>query len=231
MMNKKNITTVVFDCDGTLWDADFVALSRNIARKNNIPKEEEEEFAIRLTKAAFSLPDYVGNKRITVKLLSQAIDDIIPDLLSKYGITGKRIIENCQDETLTVSTSYPSTLGTLQYLHKNGYRIYAKSNWFSSVQSNLMKKYGYLDYFERVFGLLNDYFKPNPESAYKFLGNKDPKHFVYVGDSFKNDVGIAKTTGMYSIWISKDINKELLLSKSELPNFIIRNIGQLVEIL
>lgn len=225
-----SVSTVVFDCDDTLWSSDFLRDLIAVAESLQIPQENIISFAKALQKAVWQVFDFHLDNKVTRDSIEIALERLLSNEISAYGITSSSIYDALSHPTFCSCQADPESLDVISYLYKKGYKLVVKSDWFSNVQINHMQNFGYLQYFEFIVGPVGDYFKPDPRGAAKIIGSNDPSHFVMIGDSQNRDVQFANNVGMFSIWINKGNNLRISGKKFS-PTYEIQRLSELKSIL
>lgn len=71
------------------------------------------------------------------------------------------------------------------------------------MQIGMLRKFGILEYIERLYCCDNRYLKCNPLSAREIIKPGTESEFVILGDSPSSDLAFAKHAGIKSIWFNK----------------------------
>ena len=116
----------------------------------------------------------------------------------------------------------------MHHLNVANIRLYVLTDWFYKSQVKVLKSFGYLEYFSRVFTWDNWYAKPDERAMLRCIGNEDPSDFIFVGDSILADVLCANLTGVTSVWFNPN-NKENTTDIQ--PNYTITDMLELLEII
>ena len=222
MENKK---TIIFDLDGVLWQLDFVEFGRQIAKKLNI--EELEEFANQiptLVKTMLSKTTVKINKEVILKSIEESIQ------LEKYKVDASMIYDQLINPEYQYCKNNPDALEVVKELSNRGYTLLVKSNWFTSVQEENLKRFGYSPYFKEVLGIIDDYMKPNPLSVAKLIGGQDPSNFIIIGDTPRKEMQLANNLGMESIWLN-ETNEEKPKEEIMQATYEVHDIREILNIL
>jgi putative hydrolase of the HAD superfamily len=118
----------------------------------------------------------------------------------------------------------------LDTLRERGYRLGIISNWSWNLAERVAQV-GLEDYFEVIWAsAYAGYNKPNPSIFHQALGKLPPptveaSRVLYVGDSYRHDVGGARNAGIDVALIDRDGT-----SGAE-DCTVIRSLGELLNIL
>lgn len=197
----KNIKTVIFDCDETLWihrkDEDKI-----LTNSLKIPLTEE------FTKQYFDMICHLGlyfkDKKATIKKLGKVIEIYMP-ILKKYNLSTEKFIKTW----FAVETSFinEDSLKLLHYLKTKRYKIVILSDTFYEKQIKLLKNYGILPYIDEIYTCDNHYLKSNPKSISRVITSGHESEYVIVGDSLQYDIAFANNAGIRSIWYNAEFKK------------------------
>ena len=83
------------------------------------------------------------------------------------------------------------------------HELIAFSNWFSSSQSDRLRKAGILKYFSKVYGWDDLPLKPSREAIETIVGNEKIHDYTFVGDNIETDLSIPKIMGMKTIFYNR----------------------------
>lgn len=222
MENKK---TIIFDLDGVLWQLDFIEFGRQIAKKLNI--EELEEFAHEipsLVKTMLSKTTVKIKKEVILKSIEESIQ------LEKYKVDASMIYDQLINPEYQYCKNNPNALEVVKELSNRGYTLLVKSNWFTEVQEENLKRFGYSPYFKEVLGIIDDYMKPNPLSVAKLIGGQDPSDFIIIGDTPRKEMQLANNLGMESIWLN-ETNEEKPKEEIMQATYEVHDIREILNIL
>ena len=197
----KEKETIIFDLDGVLWELDFVEFGRQIAKDLKIKEDLIEEFASKipiLVTTMLQKTTIMIDENVVLESIEESIED-----LDKFGIDASKVYNCLINPKYNYCKNNPKALEVIKELSNRGYNLVVKSNWFSSVQVENLKRYGYYPYFKEVVGIMNDYMKPNPLSVSKLIKKQDPSNFIVVGDTPRKEMKLACNLGMKSIWLNE----------------------------
>ena len=229
-MKRESFSTLVFDCDDTLWKLDSDKSMRLVAQHLKVPQEKEHEFIHVFRESLYAVISMLSHQKVTKSIVIDDLNALVGSYLHSVGTDVYRAYDAICIPEFSYSEPYPETINVLRYLKAKGYKMVAKSNWFAHVQVKRLKQFGFLDYFELVSGPIDDYFKPNPQCMRKIIGTSDPSHFVIIGDSLSSDVQLANNVGIKSIWINHS-GEEKVFEKNNKPSYEINAIEEIVGIL
>lgn len=187
---KSEITTVIFDLDGTLLNTlDDLCTAANYALKEfGYPEKTLEE--VRMA---------VGNG--VAKLIERVIPEGVqnPDFESCLECFRQYYSQHLQDKT----APYSDIIKLLQWLKRNGYGIGIVSNKFDKAVKKLRDDY-FKEYISVAIGESSDVRKkPAPDCVYRAMKelNSVAENTIYVGDS-DVDVQTAHNAGLSCIGVS-----------------------------
>lgn len=183
-MEKKNITTIVFDLDGTLLDTlEDLVLSVNFAlRKNNYPQCSKSE----IRKFLGNGIRFLMKNAVPLGLSEKAFEKVFGDFRTYY-------LEHCLDKTCP----YEGIMDLLAELKSEGYKLAIVSNKLQPAVTELNDRF-FSKYVAVAIGeseMVRR--KPAPDSVFtalKRLGCR-PENAIYVGDS-EVDMETAANAGL-----------------------------------
>ena len=225
---RDDIKYVIFDLDGVLWDLDLEKIGGMIAKKIGIDNSYHAEFSRRVYDAILEMLTHTEEVMTEENIIS-IFKKVIPDAEERYGITIEKLYEELSSTKYNYCYNNPLALKVIKYLAKKRYVLYIKTNWFKNVQIDNLKKYGYLEYFSTILGLVDQYLKPNPKSVGRLIGNKNPRNFIFIGDTPKKEIFLANYFGAKSIWLNE--NRKEKPNRMLEPTFEIRSINEIFDIL
>jgi len=209
-----DITTILFDIDGTLLDTrEFILQAFEHALRTHeyeVPDREEisaqvgkhlEECYIALT----------GNKEHTQKLVEAH--------------------KSFQDQNFHLSAMFPGVRDTLKHLRGKGYKIAAVTTRYQRTAFQTLKDAGILYLFDTIiYGDDVSAVKPDPEPLLKALEilNEKPEHAVMIGDSHL-DIETGKNTGIQTIRVTYGFHKNQMHEPE--PDYFIEDIKDILKIL
>ena len=219
------VNNIIFDLDGVLWELDFNKLGNLMAEDLGIPSLKHEEFIK-------DLKDVINLilKNIDKKITKGLILDIIKPIAIKYNVTVNKFYELLTNENYEICKNNSKALDVIKTLYQKNYKLWVKTNWFENVQIANLKRYGYLPYFEKIVGILDDYLKPNPKALDKIIEEKSPKDFIIIGDTPKKEIQLGNLIGMKSIWLNSS-KTEKPQDKLLISTYEVEDITGILEIL
>lgn len=230
-MRKESVSTVVFRFDGTLLDIDLLETSRNMAMHMDISVANAETFVCSLAGVIAEFPIIVGPKKVTSIMLAETLDSLMHNVLNSSDITSQQVIEALQTSDHYVCSVSPKVLDTIMYLYQKGYKLVSTGNTFTTVQMELLRRYGMLKYFDGVFGPLGNYYSSYPTSFKSILKGSDPEHFMFVSHCLGTDINTAHSMGMKTTLLSKGAKGSGSVVFTCTPDHIIENFNDLDVIL
>ena len=179
-----------------------------------------------------------GGKHKQLKLLSQLANDYRENAwynaLLAFGIKNRNLAIELSGTFIIRRNEkhfpYKETLKTLKML-SGSYRMGIITNGAPEIQWTKIKGSGIKDFFEHIIisGEV-DYGKPDKEifeyalKEFKVIGKKT----IMIGNSLLTDIAGAQNCGIPSVWLNRD---NILLEGSINPDFIIKNLTELVDLL
>ena len=215
--------TIIFDLDDTLIRHDRSDETKFLAEYLNICYSED--FSIAFYDAMESIRKPFIGKKITKKKIASYFDKKIP-MLAENGLNGDMLIKAMESCSINIRDSSVDRI--LHHLNVANIRLYVLTDWFYKSQVKVLKSFGYLEYFSRVFTWDNWYAKPDERAMLRCIGNEDPSDFIFVGDSILADVLCANLTGVTSVWFNPN-NEENTTDIQ--PNYTITDMLELLEII
>ncbi len=216
-------TTVIFDLDGVLIEHDFTNECKNICKILGIPYDNnlEEEYYNFWN----NFNDIFKNIRMTRDSFMEKFEEHV-EYFKLYGIYGNAFFNAFNDnDTVVKRHNYASLLETLS---NRGLKIVALSDWFYKVQTQILKKLGYLEYFDSIYTLDGWYTKPDIRAIQRIIAGKDPKNYIFIGDSLVSDIACANASGVKSIWYNMNGKKN---DTKYVPDYEVNNLEHILEII
>lgn len=195
MRKIEGITTIIWDCDDTIWIHRKDEIEIILANMVNIPEVELftrqyfgffEEFEKRFKEQKFSYRKVVA-----------LIEERLP-ILSDYGISAVDFL----DKWIQVETSFlnEDALEVIKRQKEEGYKVVILTDWFWDSQIKLLSKYGVLEYVDKIYTCDDGFVKSNPKSAEKIVEKGCESEYVIIGDSLTSDIAFATHARIRSIW-------------------------------
>ena len=210
----KNITTLLFDIDGTLLDTrDFIINAAEHA----------------LAKFGYDVP-----KR---SVIAQSVGKTFPDFYATLTGSSKNIDElltthrDFQLKNLHLSKVFLNSLEVLSYLKKKGYRMGAVTSRSKITSHQTLKDAGISHFFDVVISAEDtEKLKPNPDPLLKALKHfsETPDKAVMIGDSHF-DIEAGKNAGTKTIRAVYGFHTDNL--ENPKPDFVISDIKDLLKLL
>lgn len=198
----KGISTIIWDCDNTIWIHRKDELEELIAKAVGIPytaelKEQYQGFFDAFNKR-------FKYEKVTFKKTSKLIEEIMP-ILSKYGVTGSYFL----DKWIPLETSFVNkeAVEVLKHQREKGYKIVILTDWFMNSQVRLLNRYGISEYIERIYTCDNEYMKTSPKSSERIIKPGNESEYVIIGDSLNSDIAFANNAKIRSIWYNPSKNE------------------------
>lgn len=197
----KNVKTVIWDCDNTIWP------HRKDERKLVAEKfgiSEVKEFERQYLGMFTAFGQYFTDRKVSYGKIIRVIQDSMP-ILSKYGITAADFLK----KWILIETSFlnEDALETIKYLQEKGYKNIVLTDWLWDCQVPLLKKYGILQYVDKIYTCDGQYLKKNPKSAARVVEAGCEEDYVIIGDSLNDDIAFANHAGIRSIWYNPEGKK------------------------
>jgi pyrophosphatase PpaX len=210
----KNITTILFDIDGTLLDT--------------------REFILQAFEYALRTHDYEvpGREEISAQVGKHLEECYVALAGSKKSL--QKLIQahkNFQDQNFHLSIMFPGVRETLEYLRGKGYKIAAVTTRYKRTALQTLQDADILELFDAViYGDDVAAVKPDPEPLLKALQilTEKPEHAVMVGDSHL-DIEGGKNTGTRTIRATYGFHKDRMHEPE--PDYFIEDIRDLLKIL
>lgn len=219
----KGISTILWDCDFTIWKHREDELEKLIAKGVGIPYTEELKEQYYGFFAAFN--NKFKDEKVTLKKVAKLIEERMP-IIMKYGVTGAYFL----DKWIPLETSIVNeeAIKVLEYQREKGYKIIILTDWFMESQVKLLKTYGILQYVERIYACDNEYLKANPKSAKRIIKAGNESEYVIIGDSLNSDIAFAEHAKIRSIWYNP-LKKEN--TTQYIPTVEVASLLEIIEII
>ncbi|MCK9279596.1 MAG: HAD family hydrolase [Melioribacteraceae bacterium] len=211
-----NITTVVFDLDGTLMSSHktiYQATIKTLAECNYNVDLPEDQF---YTKIGMHFEDIFSDFGFVV--------DDFDTFITKY--------KSIYFEYIDLSEIYPNVIDIINYLYDNKYNIALLTTKAQDQADLILKHFGLADKFTYIMGRRPGLaHKPSPEPLLYILKELDTlsKNCLMVGDS-ELDILCGRDAGAFTIGVSYGYRSSDIL-KSYNPDFLLDDISQLKNIL
>lgn len=213
----KGISTIIWDCDNTIWIHREDELEELIAKGVGIPYSEELKEQYHGFFDAFN--KRFENEKVTFKKTAKLIEERMP-ILSKYGVTGSYFL----DKWIPLETSFVNeeAVKALKCEREKGYKNVILTDWFMASQVKLLSKYGVSQYIERIYACDNQYMKTSPKSAERIIKPGSESEHVIIGDSLNSDIAFAQYAKISSIWYnpSKKKNETQYIPTAEVSSLL-----------
>ena len=223
----KNIRTIIWDLDETLWfyldnEPKVLCEKLNIDRLDSFEKEYYEMWG--------SLNTYFHNRIVTYDEMKQLIAQKIPTL-KLYGISAEELLKAIREEKKNFIRLNKEAVEMMRYFARKGLTNISITDWFESDQWYALRSLNLHLYIDRVYGCDNDYLKCSSKKAEeisrKIIKNK-PEEFLIIGDSLSSDVFLANQLGIKSIWYNR---KGKFNQTENIPTMEVKSLLKLKEIL
>lgn len=226
-MNTSQISTVIFDCDGVLWDISPANRLGNIlADYLSVPVQLKRDFIKEFANTMEDLPTLLVTRFITINRITKIFEQYMP-VLKQCNISANTLVSAFSkiDGDTTVNND---ALPVLTELTQRGYKLVTKSNWLIAVQKKRLTKHCLLNFFEFIQGCDNSYAKPNPKSMTQILGYRAPQNFIIIGDNLRTDIAVACDLRMHSIWLNEyGVENDTMFT----PTYTVSNLKEVLNIL
>lgn len=214
--------TVIFDLDDTLIRHDRLDETKYLSEYLDI--SDTNRFSAAFYESLSNIKTIFLGRKVTREKIASYFEETIP-ALRENNIKGETLIEAMEESSINIRDK--SVDRTLHHLQVAGIRMFVLTNWFYSSQANVLKNFGYLDYFSRIFSWDDWYAKPDKRAILRCIGANNPKDFILVGDSLYDDVLCAKMAGVTSVWFNPNHNSNI--SKIH-PDYVISDMLDLLDI-
>jgi len=210
----KNITTILFDIDGTLLDTrEFILQAfEHALRTHEYEVPDREEISAQVGKHLEECYIALSGSKKSLQKLVQAH-------------------KNFQDQNFHLSAMFLGVRETLEHLRGKGYKIAAVTTRFKRTAFQTLKDADILDFFDAViYGDDVAAVKPDPEPLFKALQilNEKPEYTVMIGDSHL-DIEAGKNAGTKTIRATYGFHKDQMHEPE--PDLFIEDIKDLLKIL
>ncbi|MDQ6600316.1 pyrophosphatase PpaX [Bacillus salipaludis] len=211
---KSNITTLLFDLDGTLIDTNelIIATYLHTLEKYYPNKYKREDV----------LP-FMG------PTLHEAFSTVDPDRVEEMILEYRTY--NLANHDLLVK-EFPSVLETIGTLKEKGYKLGVVTTKRHDTSLKGLRLMKLEEYFDVVVALDHvTKVKPDPEPILKALEqlNSQPEETIMVGDNF-HDILAGKNAGTKTAGVAWTIKGRDYLAKYE-PDYMLENMADLLTIL
>jgi len=209
----KDLTTILFDIDGTVLDT--------------------REFIIQAAEHALAANGYPIAPRATIAAqVGKGFDDFYLSLTgSRERLTQLQAAHRAfQVDNFNLAKLYPHSLATLRELSRRGYRLGAVTTRSKRTSLQTLRDAGILDLFGVVISLEDaSEIKPSPVPLLQALDalQSAPGVAVMVGDSHL-DIEAGKAAGLKTVRATYGFHTDRLHEPE--PDFFIADIGELLKI-
>ena len=222
--NLENITTLIWDCDGTLWhhsDNEMDLLCNALHLEKTKPLEEQ------YFQMLSDFQNYFQGKIVTPKKMVEFIRKEMP-ILDYYNLSAAEFFEKWKSvETGQVDKDAKACL---EKLSEKGYRNVVLTDWFMETQVMLLSKYELLQYIEAIYPLEGQYLKADHRSFCRIFSDRTRlEEYIIIGDSLKSDIGFATHAGIASIWYNS--RREQRTEKDFIPSYEVYTLLEICSIL
>lgn len=191
----KGISTIIWDCDYTIWMHQKNELEAIISKAVGIPYTEELkrqylEFFVAFRKK-------FEEERVTFEEVAKVIQESMP-ILSEYGVTGEEFLYKWNHSESGIENKEAKKV--LEYQKQKGYNIVVLTDWFLDSQIILLKKFGLFQYVKKIYACDNEHIKPHIKASERIIKPGDESQYVIIGDSLKSDIALANKAKIRSIW-------------------------------
>ena len=219
----KGISTVIWDCDYTIWLHQKNELETIISKAVGIPYTEELkrqhlEFFVAFRKR-------FADDRVTFEGVAKVIQESMP-ILSEYGVTGEEFLYKWNHSEAGIENK--ESKGVLKYQKEKGYNIVVLTDWFLDSQIILLKKFGLFQYVDKIYACDNEYMKPHPKSGQRIIIHGKESEYVIIGDSLKSDIALANNAKVRSIWYNPYKNEN---TTPYIPTAEVTSLLEVIEII
>ena len=209
-----DITTILFDIDGTLLDTrEFILQAfEHALRTHEYEVPDREEISAQVGKHLEECYLALAGSKKSLQKLVQAH-------------------KNFQDQNFHLSAIFPGVRETLEHLRGKGYKIAAVTTRYQRTAFQTLKDAGILYLFDTIiYGDDVSAVKPDPEPLLKALEilNEKPEHAVMIGDSHL-DIETGKNTGIQTIRVTYGFHKNQMHEPE--PDYFIEDIKDILKIL
>ena len=220
----ENITTLIWDCDGTLWhhsDNEMDLLCNALHLEKTKPLEEQ------YFQMLSDFQNYFQGKIVTPKKMVEFIRKEMP-ILDYYNLSAAEFFEKWKlVETGQVDKDAKACL---EKLSEKGYRNVVLTDWFMETQVMLLSKYELLQYIEAIYPLEGEYLKADHRSFGRIFSDRTRlEEYIIIGDSLKSDIGFATHAGIASIWYNS--RREQRTEKDFIPSYEVYTLLEICSIL
>ncbi|MDP9249541.1 MAG: HAD-IA family hydrolase [bacterium] len=209
-----NITTILFDLDGTLLDTTELIYQ---AMEHALANHKYE----------------VPERGLIAKHIGKPIHDMYLALTNTSGHTESlvQMHKEFQIKNVNLSVTFPGTVETLKTLREKGYKLAIVTTRYRKTTDLALKETGITEFFDAVVcGDEASAFKPDPAPLFKALEllNEKPENAIMIGDSHM-DILAGKSAGTKTVRVTYGFNQELVHEPE--PDYFIEDIKDLLKIL
>ena len=198
----KEIRTVIWDCDGVLWEnaKNLKIVAKDLEIKNG------EEFSEQCYAFFNVFLDYFKNKKANMAETLQVMEKSMP-ILGIHSVSPMAFLRALNDAKLKTCQFNDDAIIVMQYLQSKGIKNIIKTDWWREAQEIVLYHYGVMEYIEELHCCDGAYLKTNPKSAVDLIKKGREDSYLIIGDSIKCDIAFAEHADIKSIWYNP-YNKE-----------------------
>lgn len=201
-LSKSGIRIVLWPTtDGVLWCHDQVEEIALIGKKLAISSNDTYFLHDQFKNAITKIREETKQQPLTKKLIIKKLEESLT-ILKAYNITGKKFLDIWIDTNVTIVNT--DALVCMSMLHYKGIKNIIISDWLKKSEMNLLKKYKFYQYVDKIYASDN-FYQPNHPKAMSSIIKFDKKdQYCIVGTSLKKDISFGNTAEITSVWYNPD---------------------------
>lgn len=198
-MKFKKVRTIIWDCDGTIWNHDPAEAFIFAKKMGLISKDIILEFEKQFFEAISCYNTRFQKEIVTQEKIIEIISEKIP-ILSYFGMSSKDFLEIWKN--INTTRLNPGVKECMEFFQEKGFKNIVYTDWLKDSQIRLLKFHDLLQYIEEVHSSEGFYIKSSPKALPNRIVNPNfSENYLFIGDS-KNDMIWAKKAKVDFVWFN-----------------------------